>query len=78
MSRPATTLRKYRDGLSDGRAMEAVRFDRRYSVESRQVRDGEAQALRERQEREASGHEAATLENYLRPRLCDGERGFCF
>jgi hypothetical protein len=51
-----------------------VPFNRRYSPDWWQVKEEEARALRERQEREAAEREANALENYRGPRWWEKER----
>jgi len=49
-------------------------FDRRYSPDWWQVKEEEARALREQQERDAAEREAKALENYRGPRWWERER----
>jgi hypothetical protein len=67
------------DGLAIAAALVAALFaslpaDRRYSGDWWQVKEEEAQALRERQERKAAEQEAKALENYHGPRWWENQR----
>jgi hypothetical protein len=60
--------------LTDPTRFASAPFDRRYSGDWWQVKEEEARALRERQEREGKEQEAKALENYHGLRWWEGKR----